>query len=259
MNCSQQLHCLQSRLLRRSNRKTALLAATTLVFTSRCSSSTAFVSAPANQREIKSSICESDPSTAASLSIELTSSMENAQNLQIQWAGGRDVWPKIPTENGFVSIQTKLKEPDSEELPRSATDWPKIVEESTLFGFGAYNPRGKTLSDAINRNQHVLLQKDIEQYLENIPQSVATYWEGASIWENSSSEKGFILAFREEKERGLELSIDLARSYNQGAIYQFSMREDGRLIRDTIAVLDKGTDATVEVVIDFSVDLSPFL
>jgi hypothetical protein len=128
-----------------------------------------------------------------------------------------------------------------------------------LFGFGAYNPRGKTLSDAINRNQHVLLQKDIEQYLENIPQSVATYWEGASIWENSSSEKGFVLAFREEKERGLELSIDLARSYNQGAIYQFSMREDGRLIRDTIAVLDKGTDATVEVVIDFSVDLSPFL
>eukprot|EP00979_Chaetoceros_neogracilis_P015893 scaffold6651_cov145-Chaetoceros_neogracile.AAC.1 len=108
-------------------------------------------------------------------------------------------------------------------------------------------------------NQHVLLQKDIEQYLENIPQSVATYWEGASIWENSSSEKGFILAFREEKERGLELSIDLARSYNQGAIYQFSMREDGRLIRDTIAILDKGTDATVEVVIDLSVDLSPFL
>jgi len=37
------------------------------------------------------------------------------------------------------------------------------------------------------------------------------------------------------------------------------MREDGRLIRDTIAVLDKGTDATVEVVVDFSVDLSPFL
>jgi hypothetical protein len=92
-----------------------------------------------------------------------------------------------------------------------------------LFGSGAYNPRGKTLSDAINRNQHVLLQKDIEQYLEKIPQSIATYWEGASIWENSSSEKGFVLAFREEKERGLELSIDLARSYNQGAIYQFSM------------------------------------
>jgi len=262
MNCirSHRLYSLQSTLLRRPH-ITALFATTLLVA---ARGNTAFISALTNQRERISSttICGSDTNTdinlctsthKTSLAKEKSSSMKSAQDLQIQWAGGRDVWPRVPTENGFVSIQTKVQDDeddDSSNVAGSTSDWPTIVKESTLFGFGAYNPRGQTLPDDINRKQHALLKHDIEESLEKYPQFVAQFWEGSSIWEDSSSEKGFILAFREEKERGLQLSINLARRYNQGAIYKFTMEEDGRLMRDTVAVLDKGTDAKVEVVID---------
>jgi hypothetical protein len=184
--------------------------------------------------------------------------IKTAQELKIQWAGGRDVWPKVPVDEGFMSIQTKVRDPT---LNASAADrgrdWPTIVKESTMYGFGAYNPRGQVLSNDVNVEQHNLLQNDIEYSMANYPGSVAQYWEAASIWEDGSSEKGFILAFREKKDEGLALSIDLARRYNQGAIYRFKM-EDDRLMRDTIAVLDDGTEARVEVVMDELVDLSPF-
>lgn len=255
---SHRLYSLQSRLQRRPHITTALFA-TTLFVAAR--GNTAFISALKNQRERISSttICESDTNTdtnlctsthKSSLPRDKSSSMKSPQDLQIQWAGGRDVWPRVPTENGFISIQTKVQEDDSNNVAGSSPDWPTIVKESTLFGFGAYNPRGQTLPDDINRKQHALLKHDIEESLEKYPQFVAQFWEGSSIWEDTSSEKGFILAFREEKERGLQLSIDLARRYNQGAIYKFTMEEEGRLMRDTVAVLDKGTDAKVEVVID---------
>ena len=260
MNCirSHRLYSLQSRLQRRPH-ITAALFATTLLVAAR--SNTAFISAVTNQRARISltTICGSDTNTdinlctttdKASLAREKSSSMKSAQDLQIQWAGGRDVWPRVPTENGFISIQTKVQDDDSSNVARSTSDWPTIVKTSALFGFGAYNPRGQTLPDDINRKQHALLKHDIEESLKKYSQFVAQFWEGSSIWEDLSSEKGFILAFREEKERGLHLSIDLARRYNQGAIYKFTMEEDGRLMRDTVAVLDKGTDAKVEVVID---------
>jgi hypothetical protein len=218
---------------------------------------------------------------------------QNVDDLRIQWAGGRDVWPRVPIDignfgngnrmehdniNNFISIQTRVKDKDSfsGKSTRSPTDnpndsintcttnkrqWPEIVRESTLFGFGAYNPRGQELPLEINDKQHALLHTDIQNALAQYPNSIATYWEGASVWEDESYEKGFILAFRQKEEQGLELSIELARKYNQGAIYQFQHLEDGdRLMRDTVAVLDEGSDARVEVEIDDSgVDLSPFL
>jgi len=96
------------------------------------------------------------------------------------------------------------------------------------------------------------------------------YWEAASIWQDGSSEQGFILAFREQENEGLELSIALARKYNQGAIYRFRLEQEqeqegdrtsSRLMRDTIPVLDEGTEGRVEVEIDDDavVDLSPVL
>jgi Protein of unknown function (DUF3293). len=192
--------------------------------------------------------------------MESINGIKTAQELKIQWAGGRDVWPKVPVDEGFMSIQTKVKDPKSLEVSQAhlGKDWPAIVKESTMYGFGAYNPRGQVLSNDVNEKQHKLLQIDIEHSMAKYPGSMAQYWEAASIWEDGSSEKGFILAFRERKDEGLELSIELARRYDQGAIYQFAM-EDGRLMRDTIAVLDDGTEARVEVVMDDQVDLSPFL
>jgi len=199
-------------------------------------------------------------------------------DLRIQWAGGRDVWPNVPIDDSgggsFISIQTKVKKEntditnDRDDQNYEKSSWPEIVKQSTLYGFGAYNPRGKTFPLEINEKQHSLLHQDIQRNLAQYPKSIATYWEGASVWEDGSSEKGFILAFREREDEGLQLSTDLARKYDQGAIYQFrfengSTAGDGvksRLMRDTIAVLDEGSEAKVEVEIDdSSIDLSPFL
>ena len=74
---------------------------------------------------------------------------------------------------------------------------------------------------------------------------VGKFWEGASIWEDGSSEKGFMLAFLESHaEEGLNLIVNLAHKHDQGAICKFEMEGD-RLMRDTIVVLDDGTDAKV--------------
>ncbi len=190
---------------------------------------------------------------------------KSVDDLRVQWAGGRDVWPRVPIETqegqDFISIQTKVKDNNSEsvDLKANKPEWPRIVKESTLYGFGAYNPRGQELEVEVNEKQHALLHKDIQNALSHYPKSVATYWEGASIWEDDSFEKGFILAFRDKKKDGLELSIELARKYKQGAIYQFQIEDGENLIRDTVAVLDEGSDARVEVEIDDSgIDLPPF-
>lgn len=183
--------------------------------------------------------------------------MKSTEDLKVQWAGGRDVWPKVPVSSTeFIHVQTKVRTDDDD--VDSSNDWPEIVKQSTLFGFGAYNPRGQTFPDDVNEKQHALLKKDIETSMI-VYSNVGQFWEGASIWEDGSSEKGFILAFRESHaDKGSNLSVTLARKYDQGAIYKFEM-EGNRLMRDTIAVLDDGTDAKVEVIMDSSTDLSPFL
>lgn len=206
-------------------------------------------------------------STDPNSKVSAATTMKSAQELQQQWAGGRDVWPNVPIgNNSFMSIQSKVKEESSsstcvaEDSQNNRPEWPAIVKESTLFGFGAYNPRGKNLSHEINERQHVLLNKDIESSLTDNNYN-AIYWEAASIWDDGCLEKGFILSFsKAEEEEGLKLSVDLARKYDQGAIYRFHMEDGNRLMRETIAVLDEGTEAKVEIEIDNDavIDLSLF-
>jgi hypothetical protein len=182
-------------------------------------------------------------------------------DLQTQWAEGKDIWPNVPVlsdgkmiNHHRVMIQTKV-------VPNTGTSsisqWPDIVTSRILYGFGAYNPRGNIVPDEINIEQHQKLNQDIVDSLKTIPDAV--WWEGASIWQDGSSERGFILAFpKKDAERGLELSVNLATKYNQGAIYKFEYQQE-RLIRNTIAVLDEGTDASVQVEIDDSpLDVNPF-
>jgi len=193
------------------------------------------------------------------------------QDLKLQWAGGRDVWPSVPQGNGFVSIQTKVKEGESQKASGVksisdssvvAVEWPDIVKNSILYGFGAYNPRGQTVADEINISQHEMLKDDIEKSIARFSSSI--YWEAASIWDDSSSERGFIVAFPSKisepssdldnngtgAEGSIKLCKELAQKYDQGAIYKFEFVDGKKLVRETIAVLDEGTDAKVEIEID---------
>lgn len=214
-------------------------------------------------------------------------------NLQQQWAGGRDIWPKVPLDlnpQNFTAIQTRVVESSSS--LRSSSKWPDLVQSRILYGFGAYNPRGKIVAKEINQLQHERLKQDIVQSLDNTSlwnstsrnssttrspnHSTTLWWEGASIWQDGSWELGFILAFdKEMAEFGLELSVALAKKYHQGAIYKFEYvprpfeeqdedslvsSQEGRLMRQTIPVLDEGTDALVEIEMEdkLTVDLSMF-
>ena len=249
---------------------------------------------------------------------------KTVEELRIQWKGGSDVWPKVPllpgknhlNTNKSVSIQTRVKANDDDNdknvscsnssdinKPKNQFEndaqapthkrtlpWPQIIQEYTLFGFGAYNPRGQEAPSDVNERQHDLLRQDIQSALSRYTIAMATYWDSAAVWEDGSSEPTFILAFhtapfndtKEQAEEsddsmwrisssslsspsssslhvqeGLKLSIELARKYDQGAIYKYEYKHDfpemgrgGRLIRDTIAVMDEGSEATVEVEID---------
>jgi hypothetical protein len=193
-----------------------------------------------------------------------------SSELQTQWAEGIDVWPKVPVLNtnitadgniniritNYIPIQTKVV-PNKTTTATTKCLWPDVVTSRILYGFGAYNPRGAVLPNDINIEQHEKLRQDIIDSLSTFQDAV--WWEGASIWRDGSSERGFILAFTKyDAEQGLPLSVHLATKYNQGAIYKFEYKED-KLIRNTIAVLDKGTDASVQVEMDDSpLHVNPF-
>ena len=209
--------------------------------------------------------------------------MENrSSELQTQWAEGIDVWPKVPKEVlnhcnvgtvdnnstttattnssssiDYIKIQTKVVPMTTNTSSFTKSLWPDIVTSRILYGFGAYNPRGTVVPNEINIEQHEKLRQDIINSLKHIPDAV--WWEGASVWQDGSSERGFILAFsKEDAEQGFALSVELATKYNQGAIYKFEYQQD-RLIRNTVAVLDEGTDASVQVEMDDSpLDVNPF-
>jgi len=106
-----------------------------------------------------------------------------------------------------------------------------------------------------------MLKADITDGIARLfPTGETVWWEAASQWEDGSSERGFIVAFNRaalfDKEAGKNWSIDLATKYQQGAIYEFQYECDptvpskGKMRRRTVAVLDSGTDADVEIVID---------
>ena len=196
--------------------------------------------------------------------------LKTTEELQSQWAGGRDVWKDVPilSSSKTLNIQTKIKEDfssDNQEISSSTShldDWPEIIKSSILYGFGAYNPRGQTLPDEINREQHILLEDDIKNGLKKHQFENAVWWQGASLWEDGTSERGFIVAFQKEnldkREKAHAFIVQLAEKYNQGAIYKFEYK-DRTLTRDTVAVLDSDTDASVQVVRDdVSIDTSIF-
>ena len=252
-------------------------------------------------------------------------SYKTTRELQHQWAGGRDVWKDVPVCHSdgneeesrlvktTINIQTKVKpnnnidNDDNDDNDNDDNDnWPNVIKSSILFGFGAYNPRGQTLPLSINRKQHALLQSDIQHGLRsfqdtrssvpssNTAPSWCWWWQGASLWEDGSSERGFIVAIHKDyiQQQHQDWIIQLAKKYDQGAIYKFVYdngdidndidididsssqsrsrsrnRSDankntgnGRLMRETIAVLDDGTDASVQVIKDGSLtlDLSIF-
>ena len=187
---------------------------------------------------------------------------KTAQELQSQWAGGIDVWRAVPVANDqTILICNRVQRSDYEEPTTASSEWPAIVQRSVLFGFGAYNPRGQTLPDDINEKQHASLQADIEEGLKKYT-AAATYWEAASLWEDGSSEKGFIIAVdasSPDLRQAQRWVVELATKYNQGAIYKFhydnQQQQQQRLIRETVAVLDPGTDATVSVIRDDSIPI----
>jgi hypothetical protein len=204
---------------------------------------------------------------------------KTTEELQSQWAGGRDVWKDVPLlsskSSKKVNIQTKLKEeveysssnqkmdnnvdnrPSSNDNDKNnnnySNEWPEIITSSILYGFGAYNPRGQTLPEKINKEKHLLLQNDIENGIQNENKKFqkVIWWQGASLWDDESFERGFIVAFPKNEnaledsdymKTGHEFIIELAKKYDQGAIYKFEFI-DGKLMRETIPVLDADTDA----------------
>lgn len=182
------------------------------------------------------------------------------QDLQSQWAGGRDIWPAVPNGDHTISLTTRVKRVgDNDET--NIFPWPQVLKNKILYGFGAYNPRGIVETDDYNNKHHEMLKADIiEGLIRAFPQvGVTLWWEAASLWEDGTSERGFIVAFECDtllnQDAGENWSISLAEKYQQGAIYEFKYESDptdpskGKMHRRTIAVLDSGTDADVEIIL----------
>lgn len=226
---------------------TAVLSRRSLVATSSWLLSSLL--SPSSVRALTSSSC---PDSSAPTGIM----KKTAQELQSQWAGGIDVWRAVPVaDDKTVLICNRVQRPDE---PTASSVWPAIVQRSVLFGFGAYNPRGQTLPDNINEQQHASLQADIEIGLKKYAAAAATYWEAASLWEDGSSEKGFIIAVNALSPSLSQVQrwvVELATKYDQGAIYKFHYENRQHLVRETVPVLDPGTDATVSVIRDDSIPI----
>eukprot|EP00929_Paragymnodinium_shiwhaense_P113407 TRINITY_DN81699_c0_g1_i1.p1 TRINITY_DN81699_c0_g1~~TRINITY_DN81699_c0_g1_i1.p1 ORF type:complete len:197 (+),score=33.60 TRINITY_DN81699_c0_g1_i1:59-592(+) len=172
-----------------------------------------------------------------------------AEDLRGLWAGGYDVWPRLP--DGDCVYTRPATQSDA------TCQWPPILEKSVLFSFGAYNPLGEVREEAVNKAQHEKLGVELDIALQELGHGVR--WASCGRFEDGSEEFGYTVAFDEGSSRsdeGRNLVRYLAERYEQGAVYEYKLRE-GRLIRSTVPVLLLDTEADVEVT-RINEDGSPF-
>eukprot|EP00916_Digyalum_oweni_P014846 GHVL01024282.1.p1 GENE.GHVL01024282.1~~GHVL01024282.1.p1 ORF type:complete len:192 (+),score=30.48 GHVL01024282.1:69-644(+) len=171
------------------------------------------------------------------------------ENLREKWVGGFEAWINISnTSNSKVLIRSCLFVQPSEKT-NFGIKIPALLENNSLFSITAYDPLGnaKSLKENIEATQ--LLKSDIDRL--NFPNTNVFFTVGFNL--DGHREDGFGVVFeRNDIEKGRDSIINLAKKYNQGAIYESWDCSDGDIAevkRRTLPALMESVDAITHLTI----------
>jgi hypothetical protein len=140
----------------------------------------------------------------------------DARDLRELWAQSYDGWV-VPS--GTVYLKPTTASLDA--ISRACDALPSVVNEMFLFAVTGHNPMGIEVDATANAEANAKLLEDLRRLTD-----VRAMWPSfgfSADWR----EDGYVCAF-EDRERGLEVMVEVAKKYAQGAIYAYeAVREDG--------------------------------
>jgi len=167
------------------------------------------------------------------------------------WAQSYDGWVDVPAGDVRTSVvYLKPTTASLNEISRTCEALPSIVNDMYLFAVTGHNPLGVEVDAATNAAANAKLLVDLRALRD-----ARAMWPSfgfSADWR----EDGYVCAF-DDRERGLEVMVQVAIKYAQGAIYAYEPVRDGSararaLIRRTVpaAMGDVVADEVIMVMCD---------
>jgi hypothetical protein len=105
-----------------------------------------------------------------------------------------------------------------------------VYHDATVFGFGAWNPQGSHMTLEWNMAADARLEQELQRLSAPAP---AARWRGFCFsFEENYRENGHLVAFaKADAAAGRQTILALGRKFNQGAVYEYVVGDDGRFRR----------------------------
>ena len=191
---------------------------------------------------------------------EKDADVSSSAALKELWAGAYDAWIDCPgskerilymkpsSSDGSSSSSSSLKS-------SSATAaFPSWLKNAQTFALTAHNPYGKQTSDARNAEANEKLEEKLRSLVKKRREgeevdAAARYWRSFGFSSKEDwREDGFAAAFSLEDEKAERDIVELAKEFEQGAIYKYRwMDDERRMERKTVGALMPETEETVIV------------
>jgi len=127
----------------------------------------------------------------------------------------------------------------------TASCWrlPTIVRDYSMFALTGYNPMGEDRDLDSNQKENRQLKHDLQQLSNPTPAYIWDSFGFAHDWR----EDGFVVAYnKKDAQAGEAAIIELAKKYQQGAIYGFTHNHDHGNDGDVVSLLRKTIPAAMK-------------
>jgi hypothetical protein len=172
------------------------------------------------------------------------------------WAGAYDAWIDIEGAKERI-LYLKPSSSDASKSSSAAPAFPSWLKNAQTFALTAHNPYGKQTSDARNAEANEKLEEKLRSLVKKRREgeedeegdATSRYWRSFGFSSKDDwREDGFAVAFSLEDEKAERDIVELAKEFEQGAIYKYRwMGDERRMERKTVGALMPETEETVIV------------
>ena len=171
------------------------------------------------------------------------------------WAGAYDAWIDcFGTKERVLYMKPSAASSSKSSSATTPAAFPSWLKNAQTFALTAHNPYGKQTSDACNAEANEKLEEKLRSLVEKRREdeegdATARYWRSFGFSSKDDwREDGFAVAFSLEDEKAERDIVELAKEFEQGAIYKYRwMGDERRMERKTVGALMPETEETVIV------------
>mmetsp|Transcript_36593 Transcript_36593/g.44277 ORF Transcript_36593/g.44277 Transcript_36593/m.44277 type:complete len:248 (-) Transcript_36593:52-795(-) len=165
------------------------------------------------------------------------------KDLKKLWASAYDGWTKVPGADEQTMYLCPTTEGGGDENA-APLPLPPIAGSNIMFAISAMNPLGIQWGAKANEQATQQLKKEVERLSGPKPKGL---WGGHGFG-TSWREDGYVVAYSaKDADKGRSAVIELGKKYGQGAVYEYSQKDEFTLTRKTLPVLLKNVEDQVDV------------